>query len=167
MSLRNVIGSRLRPKRRSHQQWRRAGLTWWTSRPDLIGFPSVSCMRREFSPRLLWRAVRGLQWVQAVRTAWVSRRTPNHVRDEGSFPPKRSPGAGDGCAAGHSQPRLLLMAELAQIADARAGDPGICNGPTRDSCTAKDKHRGDPIIRSRGVQRAANLRLQRPFGRAS
>jgi hypothetical protein len=56
--------------------------------------------------------------------------TPSHVRDKGSFSPKRSPGAGDGCAASHSQPRLQLMAELAQIADAGAGDPGICNGPT-------------------------------------
>jgi hypothetical protein len=55
--------------------------------------------------------------------------TPNHVRDEGSFPPKRSLGAGDGCTASHSQPRLLVMAELAPIADAGAGDPGICNGP--------------------------------------
>ena len=43
--------------------------------------------------------------------------TPNHVRDEGSFPPKRSPGAGDGCAADHRQPRLLLVAQLAPIAD--------------------------------------------------
>ena len=49
--------------------------------------------------------------------------TPNHVRDEGSFPPKQSLGAGDGCAASHSQPRLLLMAELAPISDAGAGDP--------------------------------------------
>ena len=55
--------------------------------------------------------------------------TPNHVRDDGSFPPKRSPGAGGGCTASHSQPRLQLMAELALIADAEAGDPGICNGP--------------------------------------
>jgi hypothetical protein len=55
--------------------------------------------------------------------------TPHHVRDDGSFPPKRSPDAGDGCAANHSQPRLLLMAELVPIADAGAGDPGICNGP--------------------------------------
>jgi hypothetical protein len=55
--------------------------------------------------------------------------TPNHVRDEGSFPPKRSPCAGDGCAASHFQPRLLLTAELARIGDTEAGDPGICNGP--------------------------------------
>jgi hypothetical protein len=55
--------------------------------------------------------------------------TPNHVRSDGSFPPKRSPCAGDGCAANHFQPRLLLMAQLAPIADAGAGDPGICNGP--------------------------------------
>src|SRR6516225_7954353 len=58
--------------------------------------------------------------------------TPNHVRDEGSFPLKRSLGAGDGCTASHSQPRLLLMAELAPISDAGAGDPGICNGPEAD-----------------------------------
>jgi hypothetical protein len=30
------------------------------------------------------------------------------------------------------QLRLLLMAQLAQIADAGACDPGICNGPARD-----------------------------------
>ena len=35
--------------------------------------------------------------------------TPNHVRDEGSFPSKRSPG--DGCAANHFQPRSLLVAQ--------------------------------------------------------
>ena len=55
--------------------------------------------------------------------------TPNHVRDDGSFPSKRSPDAGDSCAANHSQPGLLLVAELTQIADTEAGDPGICNGP--------------------------------------
>jgi hypothetical protein len=44
------------------------------------------------------------------------------VRSDGSFPRKRSPDAGDGCAADHFQPRLLLVAELAQIADAGAGD---------------------------------------------
>jgi hypothetical protein len=55
--------------------------------------------------------------------------TKNHVRSDGGFPPKRSPCAGDGCAANHFQPRLLLVAELAQIADTEAGDPGICNGP--------------------------------------
>jgi hypothetical protein len=65
-------------------------------------------------------------------SAWGQSETPNHVRDEGSFAPKRSLGAGDGCTASHSQPRLLLMAQLAQIADAGAGDPGICNGPTAD-----------------------------------
>jgi hypothetical protein len=61
------------------------------------------------------------------RALWVQSETPNHVRDEGSFPPKRSPGAGDGCAAKHPQP-LLLVAEVAPIADAGAGDPGICKG---------------------------------------
>ena len=48
--------------------------------------------------------------------------TPNHVRGDGSFPPKRSPDAGDGCAANHCQPRLLLVAQLDPIADAGAGD---------------------------------------------
>jgi hypothetical protein len=43
--------------------------------------------------------------------------TPNHVRSDGSFPPKRSPCAGGGCTASQRQPRLLLMAQLAQIAD--------------------------------------------------
>jgi hypothetical protein len=56
-------------------------------------------------------------------------RKTNHVRGDGSFPRKRSPCAGDGCAANHYQPRLLLVAELAPIADTEAGDPGICNGP--------------------------------------
>jgi hypothetical protein len=55
--------------------------------------------------------------------------TPNHVRSDGSFPPKRSPGAGDGCTASRRQPGLLLVAELDRIADAGAGDPGICNRP--------------------------------------
>ena len=31
--------------------------------------------------------------------------------------------------ADHCQPGLLWAAELDQIADAGAGDPGICNGP--------------------------------------
>jgi len=55
--------------------------------------------------------------------------TPNHVRRDGSFPRKRLSGAGDGCAADHCQPSLLVVAELAPIADAGAGDRGICNGP--------------------------------------
>jgi hypothetical protein len=55
--------------------------------------------------------------------------TPNHVRSHGSFPRKRSPGAGDGCAADHCQPCSQLVAELASIADHGAGDLGICNGP--------------------------------------
>jgi hypothetical protein len=55
-------------------------------------------------------------------------RKTNHVRDDGSFHPKRSPDAGDGCTADHCQPGSLLAAELAPIADAGAGDPGICNG---------------------------------------
>jgi hypothetical protein len=36
---------------------------------------------------------------------------------------------GDGCAASHPQPSLLLVTQLATIADTEAGDPGICNGP--------------------------------------
>jgi tripartite-type tricarboxylate transporter receptor subunit TctC len=55
----------------------------------------------------------------------------NDVRSDGSFPRKRSPGAGDGCAADHCQPGLLLVAELAPIADA-AGGRGICKRPARD-----------------------------------
>jgi len=39
---------------------------------------------------------------------------------------------------------LASVAELAPISDAGAGDPGICNGPTRDSRTAKNKQRGLP-----------------------
>ena len=58
-------------------------------------------------------------------------RDGNHVRSDGSFPPKRSPGAGEGCTANHCQPGLLSTAELDQIADAGVGDPGFCNGPRR------------------------------------
>jgi hypothetical protein len=56
---------------------------------------------------------------------------------EGDFSRKLSLGAGDGCAANHCQPRLLLVAELDQIADAGAGDPGICNGPIGVSCAKR------------------------------
>jgi hypothetical protein len=35
-------------------------------------------------------------------------RKTNHVRGDGSFPRKRSPGAGDGCTADHCQPGLLF-----------------------------------------------------------
>ena len=45
----------------------------------------------------------------------------------------------------------------------RTGAPGQQETPAPQ----KNKHQGDPITRSRGVQRAANLRVQRPFGRAS
>ena len=38
--------------------------------------------------------------------------------------------------ADHCQPGLRLAAELDPIADAGAGDPGFCNGPRPDSCTA-------------------------------
>ena len=56
-------------------------------------------------------------------------RKTNHVRGDGSFSRKRSPDAGDGCTADHCQPGLRLAAGLDPIADAGAGDPGICNGP--------------------------------------
>jgi hypothetical protein len=59
-------------------------------------------------------------------------RKTNHVRGDGSFPRKRSPDAGDGCTADHGQPGLRLAAELDPIADAGAGDPGICIGPTAE-----------------------------------
>jgi hypothetical protein len=58
--------------------------------------------------------------------------TPERERGgavDGSFSRKRSPDAGDGCTADQCQPGLLLAAELGQIADAGARDPGICNGP--------------------------------------
>jgi hypothetical protein len=70
-------------------------------------------------------------------TASGQSETPNHVRSDGGFPRKRSPGAGDGCTAGHCQPGLILVAELAPIADAGAGDRGICNGPGADERAAK------------------------------
>jgi hypothetical protein len=54
--------------------------------------------------------------------------TPNHIRSDGSFSPKRSPDAGDGCTTDHCQPGLLLAAELAQIADIGAGDPASATG---------------------------------------
>src|SRR6516164_7953841 len=54
-----------------------------------------------------------------VASATGQSETSNHVRDEGSFPPKRSPCAGDGCAAGHFQPRLLLMAERRNLIQLR------------------------------------------------
>jgi hypothetical protein len=69
----------------------------------------------------------------------------NHVRGDGSFPRKRSPDVGDGCTADHCQPGLLLTAELDPIADAGAGDPGICNGPIlvqKSFCTADQKFSG-------------------------
>jgi hypothetical protein len=34
---------------------------------------------------------------------------------------------------------LRVKAKLDQIADARGGDPGICNGPKPDSCSAARK----------------------------
>jgi hypothetical protein len=64
--------------------------------------------------------------------------TPNHVRGDGSFPPKRSPCAGDSCAANHFQPHLLLAAELDQIADAGGGDYDICTGPKAASRAANE-----------------------------
>jgi len=68
-----------------------------------------------------------------LATAALGQNEPsNDVRSDGSFPRKRSPGAGDGCAADHCQPGLLLVAELAPIADAAAGGCGICNGPCMD-----------------------------------
>jgi hypothetical protein len=54
--------------------------------------------------------------------------TKNDVRDEGSFPPKRSPGAGDGCTADHCQPGSLLVAQLAPIADTEAGTLASATG---------------------------------------
>ena len=69
-------------------------------------------------------------WVQlrtlvsaTVASATGQSETSNHVRDEGSFPPKRSPCAGDGCAAGHFQPRLLLMAERRNLPQLRTLGP--------------------------------------------
>jgi hypothetical protein len=64
-------------------------------------------------------------------------RKTNHVRSDGSFPPKRSPSAGDGCTADHCQPGLRLAAELDPIADTGAGDLGDCLGPKPASRAAK------------------------------
>jgi hypothetical protein len=44
---------------------------------------------------------------------FLSART-THFDAKSSFPPKRSPDAGDGCATNHFQPLLLLVAELDQ-----------------------------------------------------
>jgi hypothetical protein len=65
--------------------------------------------------------------------------TPNHVRDDGRFPPKRSPDASDGCAADHFQPRLLLVAELNQIADAGAATPASATGQRETQHRKKPK----------------------------
>jgi DNA polymerase len=73
-------------------------------------------------------SARGPVWIFDFSDSIGQSETPNHVRGDGSFPRKRSPGAGDGCAANHCQPRLLLVAELAPIADTGAGDTGIGNG---------------------------------------
>jgi hypothetical protein len=67
----------------------------------------------------------------------IQSETPNHGRSDGSFPPKRSPGAGPGCAADHCQPGLRLAAEVAPIADAGAGDYDICTGPPTTEVAAK------------------------------
>jgi hypothetical protein len=71
--------------------------------------------------------------ITAAMSAAGQRATENDVRDGGSFPRKRSPRTGDGCAADHCQPGLLLASELASIADAEVGDRGICNGPKPDA----------------------------------
>ena len=60
-----------------------------------------------------------------------------HVRSDGSFPPKRSPGAGDGCAANHSQPRLLL-------GGASCSKCGRWGRRPRHLQRAKDRDRGEP-----------------------
>jgi hypothetical protein len=75
--------------------------------------------------------------VKTLRGITAPGMTPNHVRSDGSFPRKRSSGAGDGCTADHCQPGLLVVAELAPIADAGAGDRGICNGPKAAARAAK------------------------------
>jgi len=98
----------------------------FTSRLSTVRSPSPSLdITTTVTGLFCWRVLHPLEWQLA--SLHGQSETPNHVRDEGSFPPKRSPGAGDGCTASHSQPRLLLMAELAPISDAGAGDPGICN----------------------------------------
>ena len=69
-------------------------------------------------------------------------RKTNHVCGDGSFPRKRSPDADDGCTADHCQPGLRLAAELDPIADAGAGDPGICNGPAHKVAALQPAARG-------------------------
>jgi hypothetical protein len=54
---------------------------------------------------------------------------PNEVRSDGSFPRKRSPAAGDGCAADHCSPGLLLVAEPAPTVDATHAGHGTGYGP--------------------------------------
>jgi hypothetical protein len=78
------------------------------------------------------------------KVAAVTRQDLAKVRGDGSFPRKRSPDGGDGCTTGHCQPGLLLAAELDRIADAVAGDPGICNGPKPASRAAKKIDRPPP-----------------------
>jgi hypothetical protein len=76
-------------------------------------------------------------------------RKTKHVRGDGSFPRKRSPDAVDGCSADHCQPGLRLAAELDPIADAGAGDPGICNGPMllKKSLSTADQNFSRPLMR--------------------
>jgi hypothetical protein len=94
--------------------------------------------------------------------------TPNHVRGDGSFPRKRSPDAGDGCTADYCQPGLLLVAELARIADTEAGDPGICNITGRNRLRQKT-HLVEPVSYSTKIaigspkQREGSRKRRREF----
>jgi hypothetical protein len=75
----------------------------------------------------------------AMRQLSPANRLYGSVRDTKPCPQRRQlsseavAGAGDGCTADHCQPGLLVVAELAPIADAGAGDRGICNGPCMEA----------------------------------
>ena len=98
----------------------------FTSRLSTVWSPSPSLdITTTVTGLFCWRVLHPLEWQLASLHGQSV--TPNHVRGDGSFPRKLSPDAGDGCATNHFQ-RLLLAVEL-EIADAGAGDPGICNGP--------------------------------------
>jgi hypothetical protein len=126
----------------------------FTSRLSTVRSPSPSLdITTTVTGLFCWRVLHPLEWQLA--SLHGQSETPNHVRSDGSFPRKRSPGAGDGCTASHCQPGLLLVAELDPIADAGAGDPGTLP----DSCSAT-------ISASGRIEARIGLRMMPPFPRS-
>src|SRR5215472_9083331 len=68
----------------------------FTSRLSTVRSPSPSLdITTTVTGLFCWRVLHPLEWQLA--SLHGQSETPNHVRDKGSFPPKRSPCAGDGC----------------------------------------------------------------------